>query len=37
MKIEKISTTKYIPTQNKKGWSEPMISCLLEVAIGYWI
>lgn len=38
MKIEKISTTQYMPTQNRKGCREPIMSCLLELAmeIGFW-
>jgi hypothetical protein len=38
IKIEKINTTKYMPTQNNNGWSEPMMSCFLELDIGsgFW-
>lgn len=28
-KIEKISTTQYIPTQNRNGCNEPIINCRL--------
>jgi hypothetical protein len=34
MKTENINTTKYMPTQKRKGCREPIMSCLLELAIG---
>jgi hypothetical protein len=35
MKTENINTTQYMPTQKRRGCREPMMSCLLELAIGF--